>query len=81
MDYNQALEDMKKNIPKTAIGWYENKLFNSGFFQPHHKTDEIYKEAKQIEKQQIMDAYIMGSYEMARKEFNPEKYYNETYNK
>jgi hypothetical protein len=32
------------------------------------------------EKEQITDSYIMGSYDMAEKEFRPEQYYNETYN-
>jgi len=31
------------------------------------------------EKEQIIDSYIMGSYDMAAKEFRPEQYYNETY--
>lgn len=34
-----------------------------------------------MEKEQITDAYIMGSYDMADKKFNPEQYYNETYKK
>lgn len=32
-----------------------------------------------MEKSQITDAYIMGSYDMAEKEFRPEEYYNEVY--
>ena len=40
---------------------------------------EDYAQAKQMEKEQIVDSYIMGSYDMAAKEFRPEQYYNETY--
>jgi hypothetical protein len=32
-----------------------------------------------IEKEQIEDAYAMGSYDMASKEFRPGQYYNEIY--
>ena len=35
--------------------------------------------AKEMEKEQITDAYIMGSYDMAEKQFKPEQYYNETF--
>jgi predicted hotdog family 3-hydroxylacyl-ACP dehydratase len=32
-----------------------------------------------VEREQIEDAYIMGSYDMADKEFRPEQYYTEIY--
>jgi hypothetical protein len=35
--------------------------------------------AKEMEKEQITDAYIMGSYDMAEKQFKPEQYYNEIF--
>jgi hypothetical protein len=34
-----------------------------------------------MEKEDIVDSYIMGSYDLAAKEFRPEKYYNEIYGK
>ncbi len=40
---------------------------------------EVFDRAKEMEKEQITDSYIMGSYDMADKEFRPEQYYNETY--
>jgi hypothetical protein len=43
------------------------------------KQIKWFEEAKQMEEEQIKDAYIMGSYDMASKEFNPEQYYNETF--
>jgi hypothetical protein len=43
------------------------------------KAIDFCEQAKQMEKEQIEDAYIMGSYDMASKEFKPEQYYNETY--
>lgn len=42
---------------------------------------KIYEQALEMEKQQITDAYIMGSYDMAEKQFKPEQYYSETYKK
>ena len=41
--------------------------------------DELLKQAKTMEKEQITDAYIMGSYDMVDKEFRPEQYYNEIF--
>jgi HEPN domain-containing protein len=41
--------------------------------------NKIIEQAKAMEKSQITDAYIMGSYDMAEKEFRPEEYYNEVY--
>jgi hypothetical protein len=37
------------------------------------------EKAKEMEKQQIIDAYTIGSYDMTEKEFSPNKYYNNTY--
>ena len=41
----------------------------------------LFEQSKTMEKEQIEDAYIMGSYDMASKEFNPSKYYEEIYKK
>jgi hypothetical protein len=61
----------------TAVEWYYEQTVVYG------KTNysELLEQAKQMEKEQITDSYIMGSYDMAAKEFRPEQYYNETYNK
>jgi hypothetical protein len=65
---------------QTAIEWLVEQIFNDVDLK-----DSILKlaiqQAKEKEKEQIMDAYIMGSYDMAAKEFKPEQYYNEIYNK
>ena len=53
-------------------------LFNKNFAT---RYELIIEQAKEMEKQQIMDSYIMGSYDMAAKEFRPEQYYNETFKK
>jgi hypothetical protein len=53
-------------------------LFNKNFAT---RYELIIHQALAMEKEQIMDSYIMGSYDMAAKEFRPEQYYNETYGK
>ena len=65
---------------QTAIEWLIEQIFNDVDLK-----DGILKlaiqQAKEKEKRQITDAYIMGSYDMAAKEFKPEQYYNEIYGK
>ena len=66
---------MKK---QTAVEWLVEQLKERGYageFPPHL----LFEQSKEMEKEQIIDAYIMGSYDMAEKEFKPEQYYNETY--
>lgn len=62
---------------KTAVEWLCE--------QYHLKQDiEIVKQAKEMEKQQIIDAYHRGyanAISVPNKEYNPEQYYNETFNK
>ena len=66
----------------TALEWLEQSIANQSLLVFMHVQElGFFEQAKQIEKEQIMDSYIMGSCEMARKEFNPEKYYNEIYKK
>lgn len=60
----------------TAVEWLFEKITEQGT-NPY--WDMRFIQAKQMEKEQITDAYIMGSYDMAAEEFNPKKYYNEIY--
>lgn len=73
---------------QTAVEWLAKKfeeceLMYGTIQSLIHKQylDGIIKQAKQMEKEQITDSYIMGSYDMAEKKFRPEQYYNETYGK
>ncbi len=65
---------------QTAVEWLLNELIRVGYFQDMI-PNITFEQAKAMEKDQITDSYIMGSYDMAAKEFRPEQYYNETYNK
>ena len=72
---------MKK---QTAVEWFFDKLKNHEIQAEHF---ELYKQAKQMEKEQIEDAYDIGfadAWDDARYEDEPtytgaEQYYNETY--
>ena len=68
---------------QTAVEWLVRKLSTELIGEiPLHRWDEIrdaVQQAKQMEKEQITDSYIMGSYDMAEKKFRPEQYYNETF--
>jgi hypothetical protein len=74
---------------KTAVEWLEEKLIEYGFDLSLHKFE--IKQAKEMEKQQIIDADINGSFRTAEalnrrissfgvKELAGQ-YYNETFNK
>jgi hypothetical protein len=64
-------------MKQTAVEWLCE--------QYHLKQDiEIVKQAKEMEKQQIIEAYHRGyanAISVPNKEYNPEQYYNETFNK
>jgi hypothetical protein len=60
---------------KTAVEWLYNKMFeNQGRI-----LREDYEQAKEMEKQQIIDAYDNGKYITSGKEFGGEQYYNATF--
>jgi len=66
---------------QTAVEWFYDKLENHEIQAKHY---DLFKQAKQMEKEQIKDAHIHGDNEGCSKEwgydtFGPEQYYNETY--
>lgn len=63
----------------TAIDWLYQELTKTWYDKK--SGQELLIKAKQMEKEQIEDAYTIGSYDTSLKEFNPNKYYNETYTK
>jgi hypothetical protein len=70
---------------QTAVEWLKNKLFELEIKIDSKAYEEaffIFEQAKQIEKEQIMNAYRVGKVEIKMpNEFNTiaEDYYNETY--
>jgi hypothetical protein len=82
MDYKKALQDMKENTPNTALEWYEREMFKTGFIQHLHIFDEIFRQAKSMEKEQIIKA-VDSNFNYDNNEYPTlgEQYYTKIYNK
>lgn len=68
------------NKELTAVDWLVKQVnsdcLNSTFIRP-----ELIKEAKAMEKEQIINAFIDGDFMSTGMDKDAEIYYNETYNK
>ena len=69
---------------QTAVEWLVDQMFKQGYFdgnKPFSFTnlDHLQNQAKIMEKQQIIDAWIATDNELQR--ISAEQYYNETYGK
>ena len=66
-------------MKQTAVEWLEDNLH----YLHSTKWDDILEQAKEMEKEQIGNAYVYGSaYGIDLKNgFSPNNYYNETFNK
>jgi len=64
---------------KTAVEWLEKELKKIPFV----KVDDVFEQAKEMEKQQIIDAFKRGTINEMNgiEEINSEQYYNETFKK
>lgn len=61
-------------MKQSAVGWlYETLWKQTDFSLPNN----ILEQAKELEKQQIIDAYEQGDIQLV----NSQQYYNETYGK
>ena len=65
-------------MKKTAVEWLFEKLWNTG--KDKFTWYAILKQAKEMEKQQIIDAYDKGEFNQGCNG-DAEQYYNETYYK
>jgi hypothetical protein len=65
-------------MKQTAVEWLIDELTDNGI--DLYLAYEIIEQAKELEKQQIIDAYIEG-YSSNLNAGDSEKYYNETYKK
>jgi len=70
-------------MKQTAVQWLENEL-QEYFFHGNGTLETIWKQAKEMEKKQIIDARVDGdTWSTAIKEMRTEyaeQYYNETFN-
>ena len=64
-------------MKQTTVEWLEAHLIEYGFDLSLHKFE--IKQAKEMEKQQIIDAYETG--DKYKTEIPGQQYYNETFNK
>jgi hypothetical protein len=72
--YNQQM--INKSKPMTAVEWFNQQLVDRQNGKGDSRSwNEILQQAKEMEKEQIIDAYENGENRSA------ELYYNETYNK
>ena len=96
LGFTNPSKDMKLNIggiaQQTAVEWFEQNISKyihykyDEAYEQHKEVTEIFEQAKQMEKEQIIDAYSLGygiGYDDAK--FNTvesneaEQYYNETF--
>lgn len=68
-------------MKQTAVDYIKEKLMCNEYWYENMTFDQIFEQAKEMEKQQIIDAYTIGSYDMTDKKFEPNKYYLQTFKK
>ena len=75
---------MKQTAVEWLVDYIENQNKNGYEFHPKY-NEHIVQQAKEMEKQQIADAYKIGRYEndkiVMSERYYAEQYYNETFNK
>ena len=67
-------------MEKTAVEWFNQQLVDRQNGNGDSRSrDEIFEQAKEMDKQKIMDAWVNGGSTLSAK--NAEQYYNETFKK
>jgi len=66
---------MKTKKQLTAVEWLVNELRNGKEF-----NDELIQQAKEMEKEQIIDAYYQGDADSDNIHVDAEQYYNKIFN-
>ena len=66
-------------MKKTAVEWLVEKLKSQGLLIGEIENLVAVKEAKAMEKEQIIDAYAQGFIESENMDKGAEQYYNETF--
>ena len=63
-------------MKQTAVDWFFDKLKNHEIQAEHYN---LYKEAKEMEKEQIVESFTEGCFTESWVLKSAEQYYNETY--
>ena len=76
LTWHSILEQAKQMENKhTAVQWLVEKIQHAN---PSFKFDALIRQAKEMEKEQIIDAYDKGEFNQGCNE-DAEQYYNQTY--
>jgi hypothetical protein len=70
------------NNKQSSLDWLLSNIsskIDNEYWCNQKEITEFVEQAKAMHKEEIEDAYTMGSYDMVEKEFRPEQYYNETF--
>lgn len=67
-------------MKQTAVEWFFNALIENQD-KTHKQIESIFQQAKEMEKQQIIEAYNTSFLLRDKPYSTAEKYYNETFNK
>jgi hypothetical protein len=70
-------------MKQTAVEWLQDCLNIHFSFEQKMQFEGLFQQAKELEKQHIIDAFNLGQQKEAKQEFwtKGEQYYNETFNK
>jgi len=82
--YYPTFEEEATPMKQTAVEWFANELFSSmvdGKTMNYVDVQKMFDQAKEMEKQQIIDSYIEASENPALILDDAEQYYNETFKK
>ena len=67
-------------MKQTAVEWLANELYEKFEMKGDGALfNDLVKQAKEMEKQQIIDAYKDGNYDNGMGRCEEEQYYNETF--
>jgi hypothetical protein len=66
-------------MKQTAVQWLFEQYFGVKWDYMPNKRPTIFEEAKEMEKEQIKDAYESGVWDVGCRNADSKKYYNETY--
>jgi hypothetical protein len=71
-----------EQVKQTAVEWFIEQLLESNLIEKNGKTLKLIGQAKEMEKEQIEDAYDAGLFDGSMDDVNNrmhKEYYNETY--
>jgi len=71
-------------MKQTAVEWLVEEMLKQGYFDgnkplTYTNLDHLQQQAKEIEKDQIINAYEDGNYDNGMGRCEAEQYYNETF--